>query len=99
MEKAADGGKLVTGMQDVWKHAAQHRGRLLIVEKNFMSRDQPGEREQVIFMQPQPYNRFSYIKDAVDDVIEKVLETGGDVEFVEDGSLDEQQHIALIEYY
>lgn len=99
MEKAADMGKLATGMQEVWNHASQHRGRLLLVEKSFMSKGQAGERGDVIFMHAQPYSKFSYMKDSIDDVIEKVLETGGDVEFVEDGMLDEQKHIALIEYY
>ena len=45
------------------------------------------------------YNRFSYIKDAVDDVMEKVLEFGGDVEFVDEGILDAYAHIVLINYY
>ena len=40
-----------------------------------------------------------YIKDAVDDVIEKVLKNGGDVEFVDEGLLKDYQHIALIQYY
>jgi hypothetical protein len=35
----------------------------------------------------------------VDDLIEKVLQDGGDVEFVEDGSLNDYQHIALVQYY
>jgi hypothetical protein len=55
--------------------------------------------EEVIYKAQEPYNKFSYIKDAVDDVMEKVLETGGDVEFVEEGLLKEYQHIALIQYY
>lgn len=99
MEKAADSGKLVNGIEDVWKQASQHKGRLLIVEKNFICPAQQGGREDVIYMPAEPYNKFSYIKDAVDDVIEKVLETGGDVEFVDDGTLGDHQHISLIQYY
>jgi hypothetical protein len=41
----------------------------------------------------------SYIKDAVDDIIEKMLEYGGDVEFVDEGVLKDYDHIALIKYY
>ena len=37
-----------------------------------------------------------YIKNAVDEVIDKVLENGGDVEFVDDNLLKNYQHIALI---
>lgn len=99
MEKAADSGKLAVGIQDVWKQASEHRGRLLIVEKNFICSAQQGGKEDVIYMPVEPYNKFSYIKDAVDDVIEKVLEDGGDVEFVEEGLLNDYQHISLIQHY
>ena len=40
-----------------------------------------------------------HIKDAVDDFIEMVLHSGGDVEFVDEGILNGYEHIALIEYY
>ena len=40
-----------------------------------------------------------YIKDAVDDIIEKVLASGGDVEFVDEGILKDYNKIALIEYF
>lgn len=99
IEKAADSGKLAIGIRDVWKQASQHRGRLLIVEKNFMCPAQQGGNEGVIYMPAEPYNKFSYIKDAVDDVIEKVLEDGGDVEFVDDGFLNKYQHISLVQHY
>jgi hypothetical protein len=98
MEKAADSGTLATGIRNVWKQASQHKGRLLIVEKNFKCTAQQGGKEDVIYMPVAPYNKFSYIKDAVDDVIEKVLEDGGDVEFVEEGMLKDH-HISLIQYY
>ena len=52
-----------------------------------------------LYLATEPYNKFSYIKDAVDDVIEKVLETGGDVEFVDAAVLNDYQHIALLQYY
>ena len=42
-------------------------------------------------------NTFSYIKDAGDDVLEKVLLDGGEVEFVEEGLLGQYQHIAFIQ--
>lgn len=99
MEKAASAGKLAAGIKEVWKQASQHKGRLLIVEKNFMYAAQHGSNEEIIYKLTEPYNKFSHIKDAVDDIIEKVLEHGGDVEFVDEGALNDQQHIALIQYY
>lgn len=99
LEKAADASKLAAGIKEVWKAASQRRGRLLVVEKNFMYAAQHGGSEEVIYEPEETYNKFSYIKDAVDDVIEKVLEQGGDVEFAEEGMLKEYGHIALIQYY
>jgi hypothetical protein len=99
IERAADMGKLSAGMNQVWKMANQHRGRLLIVEEKFAFAAEQGESEEIIHPAEEPYNKFSYIKDAVDTVIEKVLEYGGDVEFVENGTLEDYNRIALIQYY
>lgn len=99
LEKAADAGKLSIGIKEVWRSASQRKGRLLIVEKGFIYAAEHGASEEVIYKADKESAAFSYIKDAVDDVIEKVLEHGGDVEFVNKGMLREYGHIALIQYY
>jgi uncharacterized protein involved in type VI secretion and phage assembly len=58
-----------------------------------------GAQEEIITAYEPNTNNAFYIKDAVDDIIEKVLATGGDVDFVEEGLLTSYQKIALIEYY
>jgi len=58
-----------------------------------------GASEGIIEELVEPYNGFFYIKDAVDDIIEKVLENGGDIEFVDQDVLRDYGHIALIRYY
>lgn len=99
LERAADARKLVTGMKEVWKQASLHKGRLLVVEKNFTYPAEHTGSAELIDEVTLPYSKFSYIKDAVDDTIEKVLEYGGDVEFVDEGVLKDKQRIALIQYY
>ena len=99
IEAAHNNKKLVFGIRDVWKSATNKNGSLLIVEKNYMIAAEPTVGKKNIYMAIEPYNKFSYIKDAVDDVIEKILEAGGDVEFVEPGILESYNHIALIQYY
>lgn len=99
LEEAAGKHKLAAGIQEVWREAINQKGRLLVVEKNYMCMAQHGGSEEVIYKVPGPFNKFSYIKDAVDDVIEKVLENGGDVEFVDEAVLKDYQQIALIQYY
>jgi Bacterial archaeo-eukaryotic release factor family 3 len=99
LEEAAGKNKLAVGMREVWREAMNQKGRLLVVEKNYMYAAQHGGSEEVIYKTIEPYNKFSYIKDAVDDVMEKVLENGGDVEFVDEGVLKDYKHIALVQYY
>jgi hypothetical protein len=99
LEEAANKNKLATGMREVWREAMNKKGRLLMVEKNYMFAAEHGGTDDKIYKTTEQYNKFSYIKDAVDDVMEKVLENGGDVEFVDEGVLKDYNHIALIQYY
>jgi len=77
--------KLVTGVENVLSHASRKLGRLLVVEKDF---NYPAVQDPA---------DDTPRRDMVDDIIEKVLESGGDVEFVDD--IKDYNHIALIEYY
>jgi len=102
MNKLADAAgknKLAAGIRDVWREAMSLKGRLLVVEKNYMYAAERGSSDEIIYKAIEPYNKFSYIKDAVDDVMEKVLENGGDVEFVDEGVLKDYHHIALVQFY
>lgn len=99
MEEAMDQKRLAVGMHNVWREAMHHKGRLLLVEKDYMYAAEHGSTEDKIYKTNEPYNKFSCIKDAVDDVIEKVLENGGDVEFVDKDVLENYGHIVLIQYY
>jgi hypothetical protein len=91
-------GKLATGIGEVWKHANQKNARLLLIENGYMNDNPDGNRIRAIFRALKDDNPFC-ISDEIDQLIEKVLESGGDVEFVEDGSLDDYQRIALIKEY
>ncbi|MFN8243669.1 MAG: hypothetical protein U0X40_06400 [Ferruginibacter sp.] len=91
--------RLASGIHEVWQEATQKKGKLLVVEKNYRYAAARSDREEVIYDTAGISNTFSLIRDAVDDVIEKVLENGGDVEFVEEGLLDAYEHIALVLYY
>ena len=83
--KAMDGGKLSRGLAEVRRTARFNNTRLLVIEKGF--REGKG---------PDP---GFFIGDAIDDIILKVLEKGGDIEWVDKGMLDEYEHIALVRYY
>ena len=101
LDAARGADKLAFGINNVWKSASRGKGRLLVVEKNYMvaarydNNNQIGKEETAFAENTTPL----FLKDAVDDVIEKVLASGGDVEFVDEGLLNMYGHIALIEYY
>ncbi|MBL0307920.1 MAG: hypothetical protein IPQ25_18395 [Chitinophagaceae bacterium] len=99
LEEAAGKKALAVGITEVWREAMNHKGQLLVVEKNYMVAAQHGSQEDVIYKVAEPATNFSYIKDAVDEVIEIVLENGGDVEFIDENFLGEYQQIALVKYY
>lgn len=99
LDAAAGAKKLVAGMENVWREATHKRGRLLVVEKNFIYPAHLGNGEDIIYMEDHEAGNNFYIKDAVDDVIEKIFETGGDVEFVDAEVLKDYGRIALILYY
>lgn len=98
LDEACSQQKLSAGMREVWKTANEKRGRLLIVEKNFIC---PARYKSDSDIDPDndSKNNQPLIRDAVDDVIEKVLLCGGDVEFVDPGLLSGYEHIALIRNY
>lgn len=99
LEDATSQNLLATGIRQVWQDAYSGKGKLLIVEKNYRFAAQHGAESGIIEGATEPYDHFAYIRDAVDDVMEKVLSNGGDVEFTEDGTLEQFEHIALIKYY
>ncbi|HYK43605.1 MAG TPA: hypothetical protein VEV83_00450 [Parafilimonas sp.] len=96
VERANDDGKLASGIENVYAAAMQNNSRLLVVEKDFTY------PAHLLINKDKAYQLSAssvsfYIKDVVDNIIEKVLKHGGDVEFIDD--LQEHEHIALIQYY
>lgn len=90
--------KLIKGIKPVWEAAMENIGNRIFVESNFVFSAQRGGTLNLIEDLEQPYNKFSYIRDAVDDIIEKVLLNGGDVDFVDSDVLKNYEHIALVTY-
>ncbi len=94
LERAVGAGKSASGIQQVWRAAQEGRGQTLFVEEGYhvpaeISAD--GSTLRVIEDPQAP----GAADDAVDEVIEAVIMKGGEVVFLEDGTLDEHQRIAL----
>lgn len=99
LEKAADSKKLVYGIKNVWSAVKNNLGRLLVVERNFMVAASYAGSNDSKELSLKPYSDRPEIMDAVDEVIEKVLESGGVVEFVDRDMLKAYNQIALVKYY
>lgn len=97
VEKAKAQNKLTIGIHEALKAAIQNKGRLLVVEKDYMNPPQKSETYEPFYKIDSSGSNVFFIKDKVDDIIEKVYENGGDVEFVDDGILKNYRHIVLIE--
>ena len=98
IEKAKEENKLAIGSDEVWRIATQNKGKLLILETKYTT-PQPVKRDESFYKMDYLCGNPFYIKDEVDEIIEKVFESGGDVEFAEKDILKEYDHIALIENY
>jgi hypothetical protein len=99
IEEAANQKKLSVGIERVWKNAYEKKGRLLLVEKNFVAAGEHVAAGKIVYKPTIAQNDFHSSHDVVDDVIEMVIQNGGDVAFMDDGSLSGYDHIALIKFY
>jgi hypothetical protein len=86
------------GIRDVWNDVKQGRGNILLVERDLeltAYTDQTGSELQ---LSPTPGTKKE-VPDAVDDVIEAMLQKKGNVIFVENGLLKEYGGIAMMNRY
>lgn len=91
--------KLSTGIKEVRKAALHKEPRMLVIEKDFVDPIQESCWLGTSFKKEQVRKNVFSTNDTVDEVIEKVLDNGGNVEFVENGLLKDYHKIALIENY
>lgn len=96
---AVNRNQVSSGISQVWRTAAEARGRLLMVEKDYRETARLGEDGYTLIVDKDPSVVINKIEDAVDDIIEMVLNNKGDVVFVSDGALKAHNRIALINRY
>jgi len=96
LKEAESKNKLSFGMEDVWREVMNRRGRLLLLEKQYLSDINFLASGELNYKTAEPYNKFSNIKNSIDEMMEKVLENGGDVELVSNGFLKDYGQIVVI---
>lgn len=95
LELSAKMGRSVSGIYAVWQLANQGKGDVLIVENGYRVRGRLNPHDNSFIIDGEP-EVTSVMDDVVEMVIEKVVENGGRVIFVESGSLKMYDRIALI---
>jgi hypothetical protein len=98
LQNAVGQNLYVAGIQSVWQAAFEGRVRTLIVEKGYQCKAVLKENGYVV--EPDADSDTDPVaEDAVDDLIEMVINKGGNVIFTEDGKLEGHQQLAAITRY
>lgn len=98
LQQAISSGKYLGDLNDIWQAVQKGRGRTIFVEEGYFQpvRDENGILTPITTEEIKDKND---INDVVDDMIEYNLEFGGDAVFLEEGSLENFNKIALVTRY
>lgn len=98
LEKAVGQRRVTSTIGEVWREAMDGQGHTLLVEEDFHYPGLVDETGRHLRAADDP-TVPGVIDDAVDDVIEEILRKQGRVIFVDNGTLDVHQRIAMIRRY
>jgi hypothetical protein len=91
-------GKATSGLHAIWNAVQEGRGRKLLVEKDYRTPGFIAHDSDALFRHA-PNVPHRTLPDVIDDIIEKMLEKQGEVVMVENGLLEDYDHMALITRY
>ena len=95
LEEAADAKKIIMGFDAVGRSVESDAVSSLFVEEDYHVKGSIRKTEDALVLSPE-VDVMEVIDDAVDVIIERVLEKGGDVVFLDSGSMIKFQRIALM---
>jgi hypothetical protein len=99
MEQARQSGKLATGIDEVWTAAVQKRGKLLMVEEDYVYPAYIDAQGGMLYADAIPLSQTSrHTDDAVSEAMAYVLANGGKAEIMSKGIIAEYAHVAMICY-
>jgi hypothetical protein len=98
IQDAVSAQKFASGISEAWRFANEGRVSLLVVEEGF-NVSAGIEDNNVLVMDISNLPEKKIMPDAVDEVAEIVIEKGGKVVFVDDGTLGKHHKIAAILRY
>ncbi len=99
LEEEVGFDRVSSGLPKVFEDALKGKGSLLLVEESYSEPGYLDEKNYRLYLEPDKTDGLKRLEDAVDDVIEEVLNKNGEVRFVADGKLQKYGRIALILRY
>ena len=99
LEEANNSQHCELGLQNVWRAAAEGKGRILFVEKDYRPNAMVTIDDFSIVPVQDVFGDTEDIQDAVDEIIESILKFHGEIIFMENGQLSDYDSIALITRY
>jgi hypothetical protein len=97
LEQTQQVGKLAVGISEVWHAASERRGRLMVVEDEYVFPAYLDQNAGIFYADAIPIDTATHpATDAVCDAIIKVLADGGIVEVVAKGTMSEYMHVAMV---
>jgi hypothetical protein len=98
LDAAIGARKFASTVGEAWRYAHHGRGELLLLEENYHQPAKLSEDGMNILVSDNPTD-LDVMDDAADVIVEEVLQKGGRVVFVPDGSLKDHGQVALILRY
>jgi hypothetical protein len=98
LEAAVGAQRYASGMGEVWRLAQEGRGDILLVEEDFHYPGRVDSSGLHLTAEEDP-REPGVFDDAVDELIQAVLAKNGRIVFVDNGTLQAHQRVALILRY
>ena len=98
LEHAVGAGTCITDINEIWRAVQEGRGRTIFVEEGYYQSAKNVDGQLVPIEQNEITGKND-IDDVVDDMIEYTLQFGGDVVFLERGSMKNFERLSLVTRY
>lgn len=99
LEERLGEGRILTGLPDIWMAVAEGRGYQLLLEKDYPHTGFLSEQDITHLHIKPPAEQHRILADAIEDLIQLVLQKNGKITIVDNGMLEQYQHIVLITRY